>query len=239
MEWVENALSTRRGTLLIGGSAALLAAIVLIVYLKNYRSNVDSANASISVLVARNLIQKGAPGNLVATGQEYAVREIPQKQLLTGAITDPGTLRGLVATHDIYPSQQLTLADFAPLAAGSLQANLTGNQRAIAVPIDPAHGLTGQVVPGDHVDVFVGLNQTGAGGARPVIKLMMDNALVLGTGVPAGTVLLRASGRQTAALAYAADNGKLWLVLRPASGAKPQKGSLMDLSSLLALKPVQ
>ena len=99
--------------------------------------------------------------------------------------------------------------------------------------------MTGQVVPGDHVDVFVGLNQTGAGGARPVIKLMMDNALVLGTGVPAGTVLLRASGRQTAALAYAADNGKLWLVLRPASGAKPQKGSLMDLSSLLALKPVQ
>jgi Flp pilus assembly protein CpaB len=239
MEWVENALSTRRGTLIIGGGAALLAAIVLIVYLKNYRSNVDSANASVSVLVARNLIQKGAPGNLVATGQDYAVREIPQKQLQVGVITDPGTLRGLVATHDIYPSEQLTLADFAPLAAGSLQANLTGDQRAIAVPIDAAHGLTGQIVAGDHVDVFVGVNQTGAGGARPVIKLMMDDALVLGTGVPAGTVLLRASGKQTAALAYAADNGKLWLVLRPASGAKPQKSSLMDLSTLLALKPVQ
>ena len=120
MEWVENALSTRRGTLLIGGAAALLAAIVLIVYLKNYRSNVDSANASVSVLVARNLIQKGAPGNQVATGQEYAVSEIPQKQLLVGAITDPGTLRGLVATHDIYPREQLTLGDFAPLAVGSL-----------------------------------------------------------------------------------------------------------------------
>jgi len=215
---------------------------VLIVYLKNYRSNVDSANASVSVLVARNLIQKGAPGNQVATGQEYAVSEIPQKQLLVGAITDPGTLRGLVATHDIYPREQLTLGDFAPLAAGSLQADLTGGQRAIAVPIDAAHGLAGQIGAGDHVDVFVGLNQTGAGGARPVIKLMMDDALVLRTatsGAPAGTVLLRANGRQTAALAYAADNGKLWLVLRPANGARPQKSSLMDLSTLLALKPVQ
>jgi len=61
MEWVDNALSTRRGMLLLGGGAALLAAIILIVYLKNYRSNINSANATVSVLVAKNLIQKAAP----------------------------------------------------------------------------------------------------------------------------------------------------------------------------------
>ena len=120
MEWVENALSTRRGTLLIGGAAALLAAIVLIVYLKNYRSNVDSANASVSVLVARNLIQKGAPGNQVATGQEYAVSEIPQKQLLVGAITDPGTLRGLAMAR-ATPANKVA-------AQGSCLARRTGSR---------------------------------------------------------------------------------------------------------------
>src|SRR5206468_2502066 len=112
MEWVENTLSTRRGTLLIGGGAALLAAILLLVYLKNYRSNVDASNATVSVLVAKNLIQKGAPGNIVATDQQYQVTGIRQKELQTGAITDPSTLRGLVAAHDIYPGQQFTLADF-------------------------------------------------------------------------------------------------------------------------------
>ena len=239
MEWVDNALSTRRGMLLLGGGAALLAAIILIVYLKNYRSNVAAANATVSVLVAKNVIQKGAPGDLVAAHRQYQVSPISEKELVVGAISDPGALRGLVATHDIYPGEQLTATDFAPVAPGSFQANLSGNQRAIAIPIDAAHGLTGQIGAGDHVDVFVGVNQGGAGGARPVIKLMIEDALVLSTGVPPGTVVLRGSGRQTAALAFAADNGKLWLVLRPAAGARPESPRLMDTSSLLALKPVQ
>jgi Flp pilus assembly protein CpaB len=242
MEWVENTLSTRRGTLLVGGGAALLAAILLLVYLKNYRSNVDASNATASVLVAKNLIQKGAPGNIVATDQQYQVTSIRQKELQAGAITDPSELRGLVATHDIYPGQQLALADFVAASPGALQTNLAGNQRAISVPIDSAHGLSGQISPGDHVDVYVGLNQSGAGGSHPVIKLMMENALVLrtaATGAPSGSVVLRGNGKQTAALAFASDNGKIWLVLRPASGARPEGVGLMDTSVLLGMRPVR
>jgi len=241
MEWVENALSTRRGTLMIGGGAALLAAILLIVYLKNYRSNVNSSNSTVSVLVAKHLIQKGAPGNIVATDQQYQVTGIRQKELQTNAITDPSTLRGLVATHDIYPGQQLTLGDFVAASPGALQTNLTGDQRAISIPIDAAHGLGGQIAPDDHVDVYVGVNQSGAGGSHPVIKLMMENALVLrtvSTGAPPGTVVLRGDGKQTAALAFASDNGKIWLVLRPASGARPEGVGLMDTHTLLGLRPV-
>jgi Flp pilus assembly protein CpaB len=241
MEWVENALSTRRGTLLIGGGAALLAAILLIVYLKNYRSNVDAANATASVLVARSPIQKGAPGNIVATGQLYKLTAIHQSELQSGAITDPSELRGLVASHDIYPGQQLTLADFVAASPGALQTNLSGDQRAISIPIDAAHGMSGQIAPGDHVDVYVGVNQAGAGGSHPVIKLMMENALVLrtvSTGAPTGTVVLRGDGKQTAALAFASDNGKIWLVLRPATGARPEGVGLMNTSVLLGMRPV-
>ena len=100
----------------------------------------------------------------MATDQQYQVTGIRQKELQTGAITDPSTLRGLVAAHDIYPGQQFTLADFVAASPGALQTNLAGNQRAISVPIDSAHGLGGQISPDDHVDVYVGLNQSGAGG---------------------------------------------------------------------------
>ncbi len=241
MEWVENALSTRRGMVVIGGGAALLAAIILVVYLKNYRSSIGASSSTISVLVAKNLIQKGAPGDIVAADREYQVASIQEKELQTGAITDPGTLRGLVAAHDVYPGQQLSTVDFVAAAPGALQTSLNGNQRAISIPIDAAHGMSGQISPGDHVDVYAGLNQEGAGGARPVIKLLMENALVLrtaSTGAPVGSVVLRGRGKQTAALAFASDNGKIWLVLRPASGARPEKVGLMDTSALLALRPV-
>ena len=42
-----------------------------------------------------------------------------------------------------------------------------------------------------------------------------------------------------AALAFASDNGKIWLVLRPASGAKAQRVPLLDTNTLLGLRPVQ
>jgi Flp pilus assembly protein CpaB len=239
----ENLLSTRKGTLLIGGAAALLAAILLIVYLNRYRSSLNSSNASVSVLVAKRLIQKGAPGSVLASTRQFQVADVSKSELKDAAITDPGTLAGVVATHDIYPGQQLTMNDFQAAAPGELQTQLTGKQRAIAVPFDAPHGFMGGLSPGDHVDVYVGLNLVGTAGNQPAVKLLMQDVLVLrtsATGAPAGTVVLRGAGAKTAQLAWAADNGTLWLVLRPASGAKPDRPGLVTLQRLLlGARPVR
>jgi Flp pilus assembly protein CpaB len=236
VELAEKFLSTRRGTIILGVGAAALAAILLLVYLNRYRSSLNESNQSASVLVAKSLIEKGAPGNIIGTQRQFQVGTIPKHELQNGAITDPSALRGLVATHDIYPGQQLTVADFAPVAAGSLQTNLTKTYRAISIPFDASHGLMGALAPGDHVDVYVGLNQLAAAGAQPVIKQLMQDTLVLGTpgaGASPGNVILRARGPQAAALAFAADNGKIWLVLRPASGAKNVKPGLITMQRVL------
>ena len=45
-----------RSTPLIGGVAAVLAAILLIVYLHSYRSSVNSGTRPMTVLVAKSLI---------------------------------------------------------------------------------------------------------------------------------------------------------------------------------------
>jgi Flp pilus assembly protein CpaB len=243
VDFAENILSSRRGTIFIGVGAAVLAAVVLLLYLNRYRSSLNESSQSMSVLVAKNLIEKGAPGNIIGTHREFQVGTIPKDQLQSGALTDPSALRGLVATHDIYPGQQLTAADFAPVVPGSIQTSLSRNDRAISIPFDSSHGLMGQLAPGDHVDVYVGLNQQGPGGAVPVLKSLIDNALVLGTpgaGASGGDVILRARGAQAAALAFAADYGKLWLVLRPASGARPVNPGLVTAGRLLlGVRPVK
>jgi Flp pilus assembly protein CpaB len=236
MEFADNLLSTRRGTLLIGGGAAALAAIVLLVYLNHYRSSVNGSNATVSVLVAKNLIQKGAPGTFVATNQQYQVAPVTTKQLELGAIVDPATLRGLVAAHDIFPGQQLTTADFVAAAPNALQTQLTGGLRAIQVPFDSPHGMVDQIQAGDHVDVYMFENVAGPGGTQNWLKLLMQNALVLRTpasGAAAGNVVLRGTAVQAAQMAFVADTGKLWLMLRPASGAKPVKPGLITVERLL------
>jgi Flp pilus assembly protein CpaB len=176
--------------------------------------------------------------------------EAPKSQVKDGAITDPSTLRGRVAVEDIYPGQQLTVADFAG-TTDAIGAKLAGKHRAIAVPLDAARGLVGRVEPGDRVDVLAGFNVLGnsAGGqGRPVVKVMMQNALVLDA--PAETaaglaaaqtanVVLRVSRDQATEIAWAVDNGKIWLVLRPRAGAPPTKPGVATAESVLTgVKPV-
>src|SRR5881396_1810022 len=120
----------------MGGVAAVLAAIVLVVYLKSYRNSVNSSGAPATVLVARNLIQKGTPGDIIGTNRQFQVASVPKKELQGGALTDPAALSGRVAVADIYPGQQLTAASFAYAAPGSLQTKLTGTDRAIALTVD-------------------------------------------------------------------------------------------------------
>ena len=242
VEIAQNLFTTRRGSLLVGAAAAVLAGIILLAYLHQYRNSVNSASAPVSVLVAKNLIQKGTPGDIIGTSSQFQVASVPKGQLQVGALTDPAALSGRVAVTDIYPGQQLTAAYFAYAPPGTLQTKISGSDRAISVQIDAEHGMVGQIGAVDHIDIFVGVNRLGSGGTQPIIKLLMEDITVLraplGTG--AGLYTLRATGRQAAVLAYASDNGKLWFVLRPASGAKTViPGFISAQSLLLGLKPVR
>lgn len=242
VEIAQNMFTTRRGSLLVGAAAAVLAGIILLAYLHQYRNSVNSASAPVSVLVARNLIQKGTPGDIIGTSNQFQVASVPKGQLQTGALTDPAALSGRVAVTDIYPGQQLTAGYFAFAPPGTLQTKISGSDRAISIQIDAEHGMGGAIGAGDHIDIFVGVNRQGTGGSQPIIKLLMADVTVLRAplGDGAGLYTLRATGRQAAVLAYASDNGKLWFVLRPASGAKTViPGYISAQSLLLGLKPVR
>jgi Flp pilus assembly protein CpaB len=236
VEIAQNLFSTRRRSLVAGGVAAGLAVIVLVVYLHNYRSSVKSATATAPVLVANNLIPKGTSGDIIATGTQYQVQQLPKSELKTGAITDPGILAGRVALTDIYPRQQLTAAEFSPTVVDTLGQHITGSERAISVSLDTVHGLNGQIANGDHIDIYIGLNRAGG---EPIIKLLMADIDVLRAPAGGGVFTLKATTKQAAVLAWAMDNGKQWFVLRPPSGARTAiPGYITMRTLLLGLKPV-
>jgi Flp pilus assembly protein CpaB len=111
--------------------------------------------------------------------------------------------------------------------------------------------MMGRIRAGDRVDILAGFNVTSGGGAatsRPVVKVITQNVLVLdapnqlGTGVGASStvnVVLRTDYQEAIELAWAADNGKLWLVLRPRTGAPVQRPGIVTAENLLlGVKPV-
>jgi Flp pilus assembly protein CpaB len=226
-------LSTRSGTLFIGVLAAGVAALLLLVYLNRYRDNLKQQNAPVAVLVAKSLIQKGTPGDLVGTKSLFQAASVPREQLKAGALTDPSTLHGLVALTDVFPGQQLTLSSFGVLRTGAVAGQLSAYERAVAIPVDATHGLIGSVQAGDHVDLLVGLNAGAASGvpAGAIIKTLLQNIPVM---VATGSSLtLRVTDSQAGRLAWASDNGKIWVTLRPPAGARQSPQRIVSLSSVV------
>jgi pilus assembly protein CpaB len=189
------------------------------------------------VLVAKSLIPQGTAGDVLGTSGGFAATDIAKSSVKEGAITDPAVLKGRVAVADIYPGQQLTALDFTPTAAATLGSKLTGRQRAMTVPVDSSHGMIGTVVPGDRVDIFVNLSG--------VIRAVLQDVLVLGVtgsstgGVGAGggggsTITFRLTPNTASKLAFASDNGKLWVVLRPATRGGRIGPSVSTLQQVLA-----
>lgn len=249
MELAHRLISTRRGTILVSAVAALVAGTMILVYLDRYRSSVEAEGAPVTVLVARKEIPKGTSGSVIASKGLYTTTTIREGQLLEGAFSDPSSLRNQVATRDLFRGAQLTAADFA--AGGrTVAGSLTDYQRVLSVPLDSAHGLIGQIDAGDHVDVYAGFNviplradgtPVAGAQARPMLRLIMADIPVVaisggkGGGLTSSTtnVDLKVTDRQAAELAFASDNGKLWLALRPAAGAQASPPGIVTVETLL------
>ena len=152
-------------------------------------------------------------------------------QVEDGAITDPDQLNGEVVAADIAPGHQLRSSDFEE--GRTAQARLTGFQRAMSVPLDESRGLIGEVEAGDRVDVVVTYRGSGAGpnsakvAARDVLVLSVESSDG-DSGSDDPTATLRVNDDDAAAIAAAVDGGSVWLVLRPAIGARSSVNAVQD-----------
>ncbi len=245
-------LSSKNGSIAAAAVAAAIAGLLIVFFLQQYRDNVNEGGVPTAVLVAEQLIEQGASGDTVGAQGRFKATTVPRDQLKLGAVTDAAALRGKIATADILPGQQLTAADFKPAGRG-IVTKLAADERAITIALDSAHGLIDNIGAGDHVDVLSGfLLDSSTGRQRPALRMLMQNVLVLDVpekaakGGPGGganatsEVTLRVAAAAAPRLAFAADNGKLWLVLRPQNGEKLDRSTLVSMASLLGdAKPVK
>jgi Flp pilus assembly protein CpaB len=230
---MEKVSTSRGGAIAVGIIVAVIAAVLLIVYITRYKSSVDSTAAAVPVLVAKNLIPKGTPGTVVATKQLYQSTSVPEDKVQSGAISDPNSLSGRTAVSDIYPGSQLTLNNFSAEASSALNAQLSGKERAITLTINSVNGSLANVATGDKVDIYTQLTRDG----RTVIQLFRSGVTVLqapGSGSDDGNVVLKARSKDASNILFAATQTTLYFVVRPASGAAPTPGSLADLSTVNA-----
>jgi Flp pilus assembly protein CpaB len=215
--------------------------------LNRYRQSIETSSKPATVLVANRLIEKGTGGAAIGVGEYFKTAKVLDKQVAQGALASSAALHGEVAAVDIYPGQQLTAADFVP--GGLFYSKLPANLRAVSVPIDTSHGLVGDIQTGDRADVYVSFPKEG--NTPAYLRLVAPDIVVLNAARPPSTgtlggssataisnVVLEVDARQAAELAFSADNGKVWLVLRPAHGTSPRSEVISELSILAGNPPV-
>jgi Flp pilus assembly protein CpaB len=239
-------LASRQGALLLAFLCALAAAGLVLVALNHYRKNLVTTNQQATVLIASGEIQKGTSAEAIVSDHLYKATPVLSTQVTLGALSDPSLLTGKTATTDILPGQQLTSADFAGAAVLGVAGQLQPDQRAVSITVDEAHGDTDVVQTGDRVDVYALF-----GGD---LVLLVENALVIkpsgaaaatapagGTppaaGTPAGaSLVLAVSSGDATKVAFAAEDGKIWILLRPLNALRPQAAQT-TLSSILSSVP--
>jgi Flp pilus assembly protein CpaB len=247
METAQRLIATRRGTILLSVIAAAVAGGLVLVYVNRYKQDLSASGAPVTVLVANANIPKGTSGDVIAAKGLYTAETLRKSQLKDGAFSDASSLQGEVTTQKILKDSQLTSAQFSNQP--TLASSITGEQRIISLPFNAAQGLSGDLQVGDYVDVYagfsisqVGPNGLSAGsGSRPVIRRILTNVPVVAIGgkttgafASSSTNLsFQVTDQEAAELAFASQNGTLWLGLRPASGAKSSPPNIVSIETLL------
>jgi Flp pilus assembly protein CpaB len=201
---------SRRGSVLIALIAALIAGILIYLFVSHYnKTSTPPVSTTATVFVAKKYIPAGTPETQVISGDLLKSEVVPSTQVIAGAISDPSVITGEVASASIAAGQQVTATDFSHTSV-TISSYLNGPYRAVGIAIDPVHGLTSYIGVGSTIDVVA----TGKGGSLE----LFNNITVLAN--TAGDVVLKLTQPQVLALTNAEEEGlTVWFSLRPLTGA--------------------
>ena len=232
----------RNGTLLGAAGAGLLALILLVVALGgNSDSATPSASSKTSVLVAKSAIPRGSSLDSKAVAGSLRIKSVSSGDLEAGAITSLAAAKGMVATQQILAGEQIT-SDAVSSTRSTVISNLAGSSRGVTLPIDGAHGMVGDIGAGDRVDVYASFNMPGS--SDPKLKAIAQDVEVLrAPSAIAGSedndakataqVTLDLPDGAAQRAAWAADNGKVWVAARPATGASSTRSAVIDAGAMV------
>ena len=226
---------------------ALVAMLLTLFYVMNYRRSVQHEQATVHVYVAAHNIVQGTSGADIARTHALKVVSVARKNVVPGAIADPSEVANLVVTQPLYAGEQVTLRRFADVKAEGIVGQLKGTMRAVQVPGDGNQLLTGTIKAGDHIDLVANLAlSTGAQGTAEgrATRIVLRDLTVLqtdglspnpATSVGAQhSVILAVTDTQVQRLFYVLKNADWTFELRPAINSTDGPDRIDSIASVMA-----
>jgi Flp pilus assembly protein CpaB len=224
---------------------ALIAGLLTVFYVTNYKRDVRAAEENVAVWVAARDIPAGTSGAAVVREGYLTEQEVAQRNVTPGAISSPEQLEDRVAADPVYAGEQVTMLRFTAEESKGVRGQITGNTRAIQVSGSEPQLLAGTLQDGDHVDV-VGSWNVPESETNHVARVILRDILVVEAAKQGPTsdkltnpnqagqsVILALTDAQAQKLFWITKNGDWTLQLRPGDDAADSPESAESAMSLL------
>lgn len=176
-----------------------------------------------------------------------AVRDIPKEWVASGSIMPDEFIhiQGQVVTAPLKRGDQLLWANTAHTKVKPFSDKISPGRRAVTIPVDTINSVSGMLVPGDLIDLYVSFEYR----RKQITAPLLQGVLVMATGQqsrPAfdgaelnsrySTVTLDTAPEEAAKLVAARQAGTITALLRnPDDDKATQKAVRGDLANMLGI----
>jgi Flp pilus assembly protein CpaB len=224
---------------------ALVAGLLTVFYVTNYKRDVRNAESDVTIYVAAADIPAGTSGAEMVAKNMLAEQEVAKRSVTPGAISSPEQVADKVSSGPIYVGEQITTRRFTTQEARGIRAELTGTTRAVQIPGSEHQLLAGTLKDGDHVDI-VGSWNVPEGITKHYSRVVLRDILVVkASGERSSSekltnpnqgalyVILALTDAQAQKLFWITKNGDWTLQLRPTEDAADSPPGVETAETLL------
>jgi Flp pilus assembly protein CpaB len=164
--------------LIIAMVLAVAAALLVGLYVSDYKRTVEHSQQHVTVYVAAKDIPAGMSGADAASKGYLKTEQVLRASVVPGAISSTKQLGPLVAAQEVFAGEQISLSRFSNVAQHGIRGFLRGTMRAVQIPGDANQLLAGTLQTGDHVDLVANIK---LGDQKPdyVDRIVLRNLKVL------------------------------------------------------------
>lgn len=236
-------MTYRIRNILIAVGLALVAMMLTLFYVSNYKRSVQKSTSGVPVYVAVKDLTAGTPGAEIVKQHELRVETVQSRDVVPGAISSPSDVTGLVLSAPIYAGEQVTVRRFSDVSAQGIRAQLKGTLRAVQVSGDPNQLLAGTLQAGDHVDLVANV-RIDANTSATATKIVLRDLLVLtpptspslgkvSSSSTSDSAILAVTDTQVQRLFFVLKDADWTLELRPVVGAVDSPDRIDTLNTVL------
>jgi pilus assembly protein CpaB len=186
-------MGRRTVLMLVAILVAALGSTLVFLYVQGINDRAIEKQNPVKVLTATDTINPGESLDDAQAAGKLALTDIPEANVLPGALTSVSSLQGQLALTTIYKGEQLLPEKFGSTAPQSGSLTLPKGKVAVSVELSDYARVAGFVQPGSHVAIYVCVHPT-KDTTNEFLKSYLDSLTCQGVQILLSNVEVLATG---------------------------------------------